>query len=148
MKEIPKYREQLNQIKSRANQFKNKNETTLFKKYKEANRINCQEEEELGKSQLLMDLNRDVDEQREKKILIKQRTLEVVNFFVEDLGFDQRDILYFTEDEIRQLVKLLDQSQIFKKFPKHFQSVIEKLSKRVFIGNENKDEKQPPSSNC
>lgn len=36
--------------------------------------------------------------------------MEVVDFFVKDLGFDINNIMYFTEDEARNMVKLLDQS--------------------------------------
>ena len=57
--------------------------------------------------------------------MIKERTLEIIDFFVEDLKFDKNNILYFTEDEIRNLVKLLDQSQIFKKYPNHLKDVLE-----------------------
>ena len=61
----------------------------------------------------------------EIQILIKERTLEIVDFFVEELKFDKNSILYFTEDEIRNLVKLLDQSQIFKKYPNQLKDVLE-----------------------
>ena len=73
--------------------------------------------------------------------MIKERTLEVINFFVEDLDFDPNSILYFTEDEIRQMAKLLDQSQIFKQYTTHLHDVLERQARRIFIRNDKEDDK-------
>jgi len=44
------------------------------------------------------------------------RTTKVIDFFKEELGFINQEIIYFTEDEARILVELLDQSRIFKHY--------------------------------
>lgn len=65
----------------------------------------------------------------------------MIDFFVEDLKFDKEDILYFTELQVLRLVKLLDQSKIFKQFPVDLEPGLRKLAERVFIRN-------PNQSNC
>ena len=43
-----------------------------------------------------------------KPELAAPQTKQVINFFTNDLTFDKGNILYFTEDEVRTLVKLFD----------------------------------------
>lgn len=47
---------------------------------------------------------------------VKKRTQMVIDFFTTKLKFKPNELIYFTETEIRSLVKLLDQSQIFKHY--------------------------------
>lgn len=69
-----------------------------------------------------------------------EQTKEVIDFFVNDLSFDRNAILYFTEDEVRALIKLFDQSQIFKVYTSLLSDDIRKQAKRVFL--------EPRKSNC
>jgi DNA primase catalytic subunit len=39
---------------------------------------------------------------------ISRQTELVIDFFINDLGFKKEDIVYFSEDEVRSLVKLFD----------------------------------------
>ena len=64
---------------------------------------------------------------------MKERTKLILDFFIEDLGFDQENVLYFTEDQVQRLVKLLDQSKIFKQFPADLDSFLRKQAERVFM---------------
>lgn len=62
-----------------------------------------------------------------------EQTKEVIDFFVNDLSFDRNAILYFTEDEVRALIKLFDQSQIFKVYTSLLSDDIRKQAKKVFL---------------
>jgi hypothetical protein len=48
--------------------------------------------------------------QAQHEIKVHTRTQMLLDFFTGRLGFKQHEIVYFTETEVRSLVKLLDQS--------------------------------------
>ena len=88
---------------------------------------------------------KDIEKREEYKTkvgILKKRTQKMIDFFVEDLDFKHRNpkggaeyiesILYFTEQEIRQIVKLLDQSKIFKEYPKNLESRIITQARNIF----------------
>lgn len=73
--------------------------------------------------------------------------MKLVSFFKDKLNFrepadtlasesqdiNNGEIIYFTEDEIRQLVDIFDQSRIFKVYPINLRARIEHLARNVFL---------------
>jgi hypothetical protein len=64
---------------------------------------------------------------------MKERTKLILDFFIKDLHFEQENVLYFIEDQVERLVKLLDQSKIFKTFPANLESLLRNQAERVFM---------------
>jgi hypothetical protein len=59
----------------------------------------------------------------------------VVDFFKSELGFVDNEIIYFTENEAKTLVELLDQSRIFKHYEKRLVPRIIKYAEDNFRGS-------------
>jgi hypothetical protein len=49
---------------------------------------------------------------------LKDQTKLLIAFFKEQLKFRDEEIIYFTEKEIKKLTELLDQSKVYKHYPK------------------------------
>lgn len=74
--------------------------------HRQDNRINCK--------QIIVIAQNPLQSEEAKvssdEIKVHERTQMVIDFFKAKLGFKQTEIIYFTESEVRSLVRLLDQS--------------------------------------
>lgn len=55
--------------------------------------------------------------------------------------------MYLTEDEVRTLVDLFDQSKIFKTYNQTIEPRLRKLAKYVFLGKNDKNDKDDKDDN-
>lgn len=57
----------------------------------------------------------------------------MIKFFKNYLHFKQAEIIIFTEDEVRSLIELLDQSKIFKQYNEKLAPRLEAFARSIFV---------------
>lgn len=64
---------------------------------------------------------------------LKDTTKLLIAFFKEQLKFKDEEIIYFTEQDIKCLIELLDQSKVYKHYPLHLETKLKKYAES-FLG--------------